>query len=166
MPQPIGDLLVEQGVITADQRVHILKEQEETGRPFGQIAEARFGVSAKAVERAWAEQYASVGERVDPTASLVDPAVLSLVNRRQAWQFCVLPMAYDGGCIVVCTTKENLVRALNFTSRHMPGSCYLVVSDPEEMAQALMRHYPMDGMCREMITGRSESGPATKEEAK
>lgn len=153
MRLPIGQLLLSQGVITREQLEQVLERQRRTHRPFGEIAEEMLGVKAKDVERAWSEQYAQTTRWVDPTLEPVDPAVHDLVSRRQAWQFRVLPLGYDGSELLVCTTKEGLVRAMNFAARQMPVTCYFVLARLEQLAEALMRHYPMEGMSAETLAG-------------
>jgi hypothetical protein len=53
----IGQLLIEQGVLTPTQVDHILKVQKISHRPFGDLAERLFGISPQAVEDAWVQQY-------------------------------------------------------------------------------------------------------------
>lgn len=142
----LGEILVNSGVLTKAQADAVLARQLEVARPFGEIAEHMFGVSARAVEAAWAEQYSQITRWIDPTSESVDPSVRELVNRRQAWQFRLLPMGYDGAELMVCTTKDGLVRAMNFAGRQLPLMCFFVLSEPEHLAQALQTHYPMDGM--------------------
>lgn len=156
MRTPIGQLMVEKGVITRDQCEKVLEKQRVTHRPFGEICEEMLGVKAKDVERAWAEQYAATTRWVDPSHEAIDPAVRDLVNRRQAWQFRILPMGYDGSELMVCTTQESLVRAMNFATRQLPVTCYFVLSTLEQLGEALMTHYPMEGMCTEVL---SETNP-------
>jgi hypothetical protein len=153
---PIGHILVEQGVLSEQQVACVLEEQQRTGRPFGALAEEMFGVSARSVEKAWAEQYAQMAEWVDPSIAPVDPAVSSLISRRQAWQFSILPLGMQGDTIRVCTTPENLCRALNFATKHFPTACYFLMAAPEDLARALQRHYPMDGMSQETL-GKAEA---------
>ncbi len=155
MRLPIGTLLLNRGVITAQQLEQILERQRTTHRPFGEIAEEMVGVRAKDVERAWAEQYAQTTRWVDPTLEPVDPAVHDLVSRRQAWQFRVLPMGYDGSELMICTTQEGLVRAMNFAARQIPVTCYFVLTKLDQLAEALMRRYPMEGMTAESLAGES-----------
>lgn len=148
---PIGHILVQMGFITDKQRQYILERQRLCGRPFGELAEEIFGVHAHDVELAWAEQYSTMTRHIDPTLEDVDGAVLPLIHRRQAWQFRVLPLRYEGGELLVCTTRDHLVRALNFTTAHLHIPSFLVLADPEALGEALMRHYPMDGMSRETV---------------
>lgn len=155
MRQPIGQLMVNQGVISREQLEQILQRQRTTHRPFGEIAEEMLGVRAKDVERAWAEQYAQTTRWVDPTIEPVDPAVRDMVSRRQAWQFRLLPIGYDGAELMVCTTQEGLVRAMNFAARQLPVTCYFVLTRLDQLAEALMRHYPMEGMTAEMLAGEN-----------
>jgi hypothetical protein len=142
----LGDLLVRNGVLTDEQRQSVLEKQRRTGRPFGEIAEHLFGVSQKAVERAWAEQYAMITEPVDPRRERTDEIALALIDRRQAWQFCMLPLRFDGDELVVCTTQEHLVRAMRFAGWRIKAPCYFVLSDPQTLGKAMMKHYPMEGM--------------------
>ena len=158
MRQPIGRLLVERGVITEEQLLRVLEVQKRTHRPLGEICEELLGVKTKDVERAWAEQYSTTTRWVDPGVEPIDAECLKLVTRRQAWQFRVLPMGYDGAELMVCTTKEGLVRAMNFATRQLPVTCYFVLSDKEHLAEALMKHYPMEGMCAEAL---AEETPAS-----
>lgn len=155
MRKPIGSLMVDKGVLSPEQLAQVLERQRTTHRPFGEIAEEMFGVKAKDVERAWSEQYAATTRWIDPSTERIDPAVRELVSRRQAWQFRVLPVGYDGSELMVCTTQEGLVRAMNFAARQLPVTCYFVLSKLEPLAEALMRHYPMEGMSREVLLGEN-----------
>lgn len=148
----LGDLLVRNGTITEAQRDAALDYQRLTARPLGEIVERLFGVSPSDVEDAWAEQYASMAPWVDPRDERVEPSALALVERRQAWQFRVLPLRFAGEEAVLCTTREHLVRALRFAGWRVRRGCYFVLSDPTNLGQALMTHYPMDGMTPEMVT--------------
>jgi len=152
MRLPIGELLIQQGVITSEQCEQVLERQRLTQRPFGEIAEELLGIPGRSVEKAWAEQYATETRWLDAAIEPADPAVQDLVSRRQAWQFRILPLGYDGNELMICTTKEGLVRALNFVTRQLPVACYFVLTEPESLGMALMRHYPMDGMSVESVT--------------
>ncbi len=142
----LGELLVERGLLTADQVAEILIEQERGGRPFGDLAERLFGVSACDIERAWVEQFAQITEHVDPRTECVDPAVHDRVTRRQAWQFGMLPLRMDGCELVVATTSESLLRAVRFAGWSMSEPVYFVLAEVEELEEALGEHYAFPGM--------------------
>lgn len=142
----LGDLLVKQGVLTHAQRDRIVEVQLTSGRPFGELAEALFGVSPEAVEAAWATQYGMLAPRVDPRRYSPTPDALALINRRQAWQFGVLPLEFDERELVICTTEFHLVRALKFVGWKIPSPCYFVLSEPAALGECLDIHYPMAGM--------------------
>jgi len=147
----LGDLLVRKGVLTEAQRQSVLEYQHLTGRPFGEIAERLFGVSPSAVEDAWAIQYCSIAPQVDARTEEVDSEVLRLLDRRQAWQFRLLPLRYDGHELMVCTTGEHLVRAMKFAGWKINDACYFVLAQPLSLGEALVRHYPIAGMRPEMV---------------
>ena len=62
----LGQLLVERGMLTEEQVGRVLAQQQETGEPFGVLAERLFGVEPEAIEEAWARQYAGLTRTVDP----------------------------------------------------------------------------------------------------
>jgi hypothetical protein len=147
----LGDLLVKHNVLTSQQRDLVLDAQKTRGGPFGVIAEEMFGVSPNAVERAWAEQYASFAPTIDPRTYPVQSRALEVVNRRQAWQFKLLPLElradrYGNPMMLACTTQEHLVRALRFTGWKVGHQCQFVLAQPLALGEAMCDHYPMAGM--------------------
>ncbi|MFO0832368.1 MAG: hypothetical protein U0637_11090 [Phycisphaerales bacterium] len=142
----LGELLVQHNVLTAAQRDQVLAAQHDRGGAFGALAEEMFGVSPDAVERAWAEQYASIAPTVDPRAMPISHEALEAINRRQAWQFRMLPLELRDGGLLACTTQESLVRALRFAGWRLGYSCQFVLAQPHALGEALCTHYPMAGM--------------------
>ncbi len=150
----LGDLLVFKGALTPAQRDSVLEYQRLTGRPFGEMAERLFGLSQGVIEQAWAEQYASIAPRLDPRQEDVEAEALALIERRQAWQFRILPLRFDDREVMVCTTQEHLARALRFAGWKIQASCYFVLSEPLNLGEALMRHYPMAGMNAGLVAAK------------
>ena len=103
----IGQLLVEQGVLTEAQVGHILKVQKMSNRPFGDLAERLFGIDAKAVEDAWVEQYVRTTGVVDLNEQRIDTDCLRLLNRRQVWQFHLLPLNRDDADLHMATSQQD-----------------------------------------------------------
>ncbi len=151
----LGDLLVQQGVLTQQQVEDILVEQRAVGRPFGELAERLFGVSAHDVERAWAEQYAQITGEYDVRTARFEAEALASVTPRQAWQFRVLPVKFSGDELTVCTVKSHLARALRFVGWKIESPCHFVVTRPKDLAQMLMKHYPLAGASVGMVTGKT-----------
>lgn len=149
----IGDILVSSGTLTEQQRDQVLEEQVLQGRPFGQLAEHLFGIDPRAVEHAWASQYAEALGTTDPLREAIDPIALEAISPRQAWQFRLLPMRREmtasGAELIVCTTERGLPRALRFVSTHLDEPTSLVVAEPGALGKALERHYPIAGFTAE-----------------
>lgn len=140
----LGDLLVERQLLTAEQRDAILDAQRSTLRPFGLLAERMFGVSPRDVEQAWAQQYAGLAHWEDPTgAEPSRPEVTGLIDRRQAWQFAVVPLRIEDGEAVIATTTKHLARAMRFAGWRLTIPHRFVLCGQPELEQALARDYPM-----------------------
>ena len=138
----IGEILVAQGVLTEHQVQQILQQQQRIGRPFGELAEQLFGISPDEVERAWIEQYISYGTEIDLDAQRIDIEALRVINRRQAWQFRMLPLAREGGEIVAATSRDRLRRAVSFAWRRFDEPVYFLIARRPQLERFLMTHYP------------------------
>lgn len=141
----LGQLLVEQGVLTDKQVQHILSVQRVSHRPFGDLAERLYGIDSKAVEDAWVEQYVRTVGVVDLDDQEMDAECLRLLNRRQAWQFHLLPMNRedDGPNLSAATDAEGLVRAVNFSAHKFDEPVYFQVAERRQLREFLMKHYPV-----------------------
>ena len=146
----LGELLVQQGAISAQQRDEILELQKGSRRPFGVIAEERFGVAPGDIEQAWAAQYALIAPRIDPATIEIEVGVLELITKRQAWQFGLIPVADLGEEIQFVTSRESLARALRFVGWRMPNLCTFAICDLETLKRGLDTHYPFDGVDRQL----------------
>jgi hypothetical protein len=140
---PIGQVLIEQGVLSAEQVAHILKVQKASHRPFGDLAERLYGIAPEAIEDAWVEQYIRTAGVVNLDDVTFDADCLRLINRRQAWQFHLLPTHRAGEHLHVATDAENLIRAVNFSSRRIDEAVYFLVADSKQLRTFLMKHYPV-----------------------
>src|SRR3954463_2997242 len=140
---PIGQLLVQQGVLTEEQVGHILKIQKVSHRPFGDLAERLYGINPKAIEDAWVEQYLRVTGTVDLDEQKVDEQCLRLLNRRQAWQFHVLPMNREEENLNIATSAEGLVRAVNFSAKKIDEPINFQIAERKQLREFLMKHYPV-----------------------
>jgi hypothetical protein len=139
----IGELLIEQGVLTQRQVQHILKVQKISNRPFGDLAERLYDVSPKAIEDAWVQQYVRLAGSVDLEEQQIDEACLRLLNRRQAWQFHLLPLHHDDRELHMATSPRDLVRAVNFATRTFKEPVYFLLAERRQLRKFLMRHYPV-----------------------
>jgi hypothetical protein len=139
----IGQLLIEQRVLTEAQVQHILKVQKISHRPFGDLAERLYGIDPKAVEDAWVQQYLRMVGVVDLDDMEIEVDCLRLLNRRQAWQFHLLPLNRENQQIQMATSPENLVRSVNFTARSVDEPVCLLIAENEQLRDFLMKHYPV-----------------------
>ncbi len=136
-----GSLLVAQNLITNEQRLEILDYQLDCAKPFGVLAEKLFNVDPEAIERVWLMQYMAIAPRVDLTQTNIDKRYLGLVNKRQAWQFGVLPISFDDGCLMIATTKQKLARAHRFASRFIDLPFVFVIAEEADLDASLCQSY-------------------------
>jgi hypothetical protein len=140
----IGELLVQQGVLAEHQVQHILGEQKTSHRPFGDLAERLYGVDPRVIEDAWVEQYVQAAGITDLDELEFDRECLRVLNRRQAWQFHLLPIKRDEQqTLNMATDAQSLLRAVNFSSRRIDEAIYMLVAERSQLRDFLMKHYPV-----------------------
>ncbi len=139
----IGEILIEQGLLTPREVDEILLEQEANKKPFGVIAEWMCGISVEAIEEAWATQYTQNAPEIDPSVYKPRQDAMQMMTARQAWQFRCIPMSIEGNTLVLATTKQHIHRALKFATRVLSCPAYFVLTTDSKLAEALNEHYPM-----------------------
>lgn len=155
----LGDLLVASGAITEAQRDDILEMQTNSGRPFGVLAEEHLGVDPGEVERAWATQFAQAGGRFDPRRTTPEPEAVALIDRRQAWQFAIVPLRLDDGELTLCTSVEYLPRAMRFAGWRLGERVSFVLAEREDLGKALETVYPMGAEAEDLLPAEAVPGP-------
>jgi Type II secretion system (T2SS), protein E, N-terminal domain len=145
----LGEIMVEQHLLTQSEVQQILSVQKKQGRPFGVLAEQLFGLNPRAVETAWVKQYAHIAGVEDPTELSVDADCIRLLNRRQAWQFHVAPIARINGELVLLTDEKHLSRALRFASETFNEPSYFRITTTEKLKAFLAERYPMSEFLQE-----------------
>ncbi len=142
----LGQLLVQSGVLTEHQVKKVLARQLTSGEPFGLLSEQLFGVDPSAIEEAWARQYARITRTIDPEVEVFEDRAKDLITRRQAWQFRILPIRFDGDELMIATTQEHLRRALRFAVHVIGVPVFFVMAEADVLEKALTKHYSGPGM--------------------
>lgn len=143
-PIRIGEILVEQGVLNEQQVLEILQAQRQRGVPFGVLAEEMFDVTVESIEKAWIEQYHRFTGLMDLSTQRIDTQALSLINRRQAWQFEILPLRFEpNGELLVAASRHRLARAVTFAASRLQPVAFFRVVESSQLREFLRKHYPM-----------------------
>ena len=148
----IGQILIEQGVLSDQQVLEIVEAQRAQKLPFGVLAERLFDVTIQSIERAWVEQYLRMTGIIDLRRERIDEGVLTLINRRQAWQFQILPLHFEqGGELVMAASSARLARAITFAVNRLKPVIYFRIAELEQLRLYLMQHYPMPEISEDIM---------------
>ena len=148
----IGQILIEQGVLSEQQVFEILEAQKHRGLPFGVLAERMFDVTVESIEQAWIEQYYRFTGTIDLTKQKVDTDALLLINRRQAWQFELLPIRFEEtGELLMAASRARLARAVTFVANRIKPLAYFRIAESNQLRSFLKKHYPMPEVSQELL---------------
>jgi hypothetical protein len=153
-PQPIriGQILIENGVLTEQQVFEVVQAQKTRRLPFGVLAEQMFDVTLQSVEAAWIEQYHRFTGTIDLSQQSFDAEALKLISRRQAWQFEILPIGFEpNGELLVAASRKRLARAVTFATNRINRVVYFRVAESVQLRTFLREHYPMPEVSQQII---------------
>jgi len=148
----IGQILIERGVLTEQQVFEIVEQQRVRGLPFGVLAEKMFDVTVESIEQAWIEQYFRMTGEFEIREKDIDMKALKLINRRQAWQFEILPLRIEQtGELLMAASRHRLARAVTFAANRIEPVVYFRIANSDQLREFLRKHYPMPEVTEEII---------------
>jgi type II secretory ATPase GspE/PulE/Tfp pilus assembly ATPase PilB-like protein len=163
-PKRIGDLLIEKGVLTADQLSISLTEQKKSSAPLGKII-VQLGFATEAVVRdALGEALGQ--ESVDLSKVVLDSEVLQLVGKDIARRYRMLPLSVDHQkrTLTVAMSDTFNVVAIDQLRALLGGDFDIlpILAGESEIENAIDQFYgfemSVDGILREIETGQADYG--------
>ena len=161
-PAPIGQTLLQLGLISADQLHIALREQHRSGDALGRQL-VRLGFLSEATLRDALAQTLS-RESIDLTHVLPDPAALALVPQPVAKRLKLIPLSYDAArqTLVIASAEIDNLIALDQLRSLLPAGSTIdtLLAGDSEIARAIDQLYghelSIDGILYEIETGEPE----------
>ena len=136
----LGELLMEQGVITRKQLEHALKVQKEkSGGLIGQILVELGYASEEAIAQALTAQY---GFPYLPLGNYdIDPEIVKVIPKNVASQFCLIPVDKIGNNLTIA--MSNPLNVLAIEDIELVSGLYIqiFVSTGSDIRKAIEKYY-------------------------
>jgi type II secretory ATPase GspE/PulE/Tfp pilus assembly ATPase PilB-like protein len=155
----IGQILIDQGILTEDQLRIALLEQTKSHVPVGRLLVQLGFVSEATLRDALSEKLGM--QSVDLAHIIVDPAALKILPRELARRYRVFPVALDRQQrkFIVALADTNNIVAVDQLRAHLKGDfeIELRLAGDSEIERAIEHYYghefSIDGILREIETG-------------
>ena len=155
----IGQILIDQGILTEDQLRIALLEQTKSKAPVGRLLVQLGFVSEATLRDALSEKLGM--QSVDLGHIIVDPAALKMLPRDMARRYRMFPVALDRQSkkIIVALADTNNIVAVDQLRAHLKGDfeIELRLAGDSEIERAVEHYYghefSIDGILREIETG-------------
>lgn len=169
---PLGEVLLEKGVLSDDQLRIALFEQQSSRDPLGRVL-VRLGFVTEATIRDVLSESGGAGI-IDLRKTTVDPDVLSMVPIDVAKRYNVFPVAYreegeDKKVIVLAVANPNDLVLADQIRAFLGGDFELefMVSEESEIVRAVDEYYGLEltieGILQEIETGEVSASAASVE---
>jgi len=155
----IGQILIDQGILTEDQLRIALLEQMKSHLPIGRLLVQLGFVSEATLRDALSEKLGL--QSVDLAHIIVDPAALKMLPRELARRYHMFPVALDRQAkkFIVALADTNNIVAVDQLRAHLKGDLEieLRLAGDSEIERAIEHYYghefSIDGILREIETG-------------
>src|SRR3981189_1106723 len=155
----LGQILIDQGILTEDQLRIALLEQTKQHVPVGRLLVQLGFVSEATLRDALSEKLGL--QAVDLGRIIVDPSALKLVPRDMARRYRIFPVALDRQQkkFIVALADTNNIVALDQLRAHLKGEfeVELRLAGDTEIERAIEHYYghefSIDGILKEIETG-------------
>lgn len=155
----IGQILIDQGILTEDQLRIALVEQTKSKAPVGRLLVQLGFVSEATLRDALSEKLGL--QSVDLAHIIVDPTALKMLPRDMARRYRMFPVAFDRQSkrFIVALADTNNIVAVDQLRAHLKGDfeIELRLAGDSEIERAVEHYYghefSIDGILREIETG-------------
>ncbi len=155
----IGQILIDQGILTEDQLRIALLEQMKSHLPVGKLLVQLGFVSEATLRDALSEKLGL--QSVDLAHIIVDPAALKMLPRELARRYRMFPIALDRQAkkFLVALADTNNIVAVDQLRAHLKGDyeVEMRLAGDSEIERAIEHYYghefSIDGILREIETG-------------
>jgi type IV pilus assembly protein PilB len=138
-PDKLGDILVRDGLITADQLKRALAEQKNSGGRLGYTLVKLGFVEETEITKMLARQYRMPA--VDLSRFEVDPKILKLISSDIAAKYAVLPLKREGRTLTIAIADPNNVAAIEDIKFITRCDIFPVIAGEYTLRNAIDKYY-------------------------
>ena len=138
-PDKLGDILVRDGLITADQLKRALAEQRSSGMRLGYTLVKLGFIEETEITKMLARQYRMPA--VDLSRFEVDPKILKLISSDIAAKYAVLPLKREGRTLTIAIADPNNVAAIEDIKFITRCDIFPVIAGEYTLRNAIDRYY-------------------------
>ncbi len=138
-PDKLGEILVRDGLITADQLKRALAEQKNSGGRLGYTLVKLGFVEETEITKMLARQYRMPA--VDLSRFEVDPKILKLISADIAAKYAVLPLKREGRTLTIAIADPNNVAAIEDIKFITRCDIFPVIAGEYTLRNAIDRYY-------------------------
>jgi type IV pilus assembly protein PilB len=139
----IGDILIEQGLITFEQLKETLEIQKNGNKKrLGEIFVEIGAISREELYEVL--QYVYETEYVDLSNYVIDPEVISLISEKAALRFKLIPISKNNGELIIAMANPLDVYAIDFVRDHTKiKKIKSLLASEEDVLNAITNYYEL-----------------------
>ncbi|MBI4757896.1 MAG: type II/IV secretion system protein [Chloroflexi bacterium] len=160
-PKRIGDMLVEAGLITTGQLETALALHRQENKKIGQVLVEKGFISATTLATFVSHQLNL--PLIDLTKYKIQPAAVRLVPEETARRYNLLPVAIDGGDLLVAMEDPLALRVIEEISARTRLRLKPMLATAAEIQEAIGLHYKATGEIEQQVKQIAPMAPVREE---
>ena len=151
MKKRLGEMLVEEKLITVQQLEDALKEQQKSGEMIGKILVNRGYLKEEVLLESLSRQLNVPFIRLSNI--VIDREVIKKVPAKFVWHYKIIPVEYAGGKLTIATSEP--LRSLDDVSVFLEYELVPVLAMEDEIVKAIEKYYGVGAATIEDIIAKS-----------
>jgi len=147
--KPLGQRLLDAGLISEAQLNLALREQKRLGKYLGDALESLGFITQDVIASMLAEE--TQAEMVNVKSSVIDPDVIRLVPYDTAKKYQILPLSREGNTLTIAMVDTLNVVAIDAVEQASGLMVDVVTAPEQEIMEAIERHYAQGGSIEETM---------------
>src|SRR5215218_1575999 len=147
--QPLGTVIFQKGLLSAEQLLEALEEGHRSRRRLGDVLLERGWLDERALAETLAEQHGLPVADLDPDD--VDPTAARQISAYDSQRLGAIVIGVEDGAPVVALSDPSDAAALAELERMLPGALFAVAA-PSRVAEALRSVFSPDGERGEFLS--------------
>jgi type IV pilus assembly protein PilB len=150
----LGELLLDQSVLTEDILKEVLREQKVTHQRLGEMLVERGFATAEQINRALALQMET--EAVNISDYIILPEAVALVKETDAHKFKAMPLFKSEDILFIAMKNPNDVFAIDQLQRESGLKIKPLLASEEQLSWAIEQYYEASGTIEEVLSAIDE----------
>ena len=155
----LGDILIEQHLITPQELERALAEQQTTQKPLGQVLRAMGLISERKLLQVLAQQQGIAFVELKDIP--IEPGLIQKIPAKLVWHYKVMPVSLVANVLTIAVSDPFDVWPIEDLETHLGFRVEKILATSQDISDALKKYYGVGAETIEKILAQESAAPGS-----